>query len=451
VIKAGAKVRGYNANMFRMPLVPALAYGLSVAVMLLTAWVMLPANASDSTAVALPASPSAPLPFPVSPHPDSEIEWWYVNAHVTTDSGRHYGIVCAFFRFGSDAGNARLGMPILKPGHYLIYAITDLDRKKQRAYSLADESMMSGLRTLLLLSTNPNPRTKSMLQSLLKNAPPSPHRAMTGTVSIEMPFALHYGTQDSLEAMDSADNQFELKLGDGKDRIDLDITARKPTMPVSGNGETGLVNPTDMYYFSLTRCAVAGTVDAGSGPRQVKSGQGWVDHQWGSSWVTRNNGWDWWGIQLDDGRDILLFQQRDLSTGKPFYPLATFMDKSGNVTVTRKIVFKPVPGSSWRSSRDDVRYPLKWDIDFPEDDLSLRVSADVPSQEIPILSPSGDIWEGSCTVIATALHGKPDMVMTTQDRSKRSLAARDMDDPVHGVAYMELVGYSSPAVRKQVR
>ncbi len=195
-------------------------------------------------------------------------------------------------------------------------------------------------------------------------------------------------------------------------------------------------------------------------------GQGWIDHQWGSSWTTMKVGWDWWGIQLDDGRDILMFQQRDLATGKTFYPLATFMDNDGNLTVTRKIVFKPVRGSAWRGSTDGVRYPLAWDIRFPEQNLKLHIAADVKSQDIPILSPAGDIWEGSCSVTGSAIRApkKPARVVVSlsvegRRQSRRYYMRRlepphrpvAMQRPVHGVAYMELVGYSSPAVRKQVR
>ena len=145
-------------------------------------------------------------------------------------------------------------------------------------------------------------------------------------------------------------------------------------MAVGGKGETGLQKPTDMYYYSLTRCGVSGTVDTGAGPEKITDGQGWFDHQWGNSWVAQNDGWDWWGVQLNDGTDILFFRQRDLATGKVFFPLATFMDKQGHQTVTKNIVFTPDPSSLWKSSEDGRDLPAGLDGDFPGRRLELCTS-----------------------------------------------------------------------------
>ena len=198
-----------------------------------------------------------------------------------------------------------------------------------------------------------------------------------------------------------------------------------------------------MYYFSLTRCAVAGTVDTGAGPEKITGGLGWFDHQWGNSWVASNNGWDWWGTQLDDGTDILFFRQRDLATGRVFFPLATFMDKDGHQSVTRNIVFTPDPKALWKSAKSGVTYPLGWDVTFPEKNLSLHITAKVQDQEMPILGPGAGIWEGVCQVdrLRASFNADGTQTMVQESRSVKYNA---------GVAYMELVGYSSPAVKKQV-
>ena len=165
----------------------------------------------------------------------------------------------------------------------------------------------------------------------------------------------------------AANTTFTLHLdAGGRDKIQLTLASQKPPMAVGGKGETGLQKPTDMYYYSLTRCGVSGTVDTGAGPEKITDGQGWFDHQWGNSWVASNDGWDWWGVQLDDGTDILFFRQRDLATGKVFFPLATFMDKQGHQTVTKNIVFTPDPQSLWKSPKTGVTYPLAWTVTFPE-------------------------------------------------------------------------------------
>ena len=399
------------------------------------------------TAFAAPAAPPSSIPKPaafgVAAHNDVNIEWWYINAHVTTDKGRHLALIGSFFRFGSGF-NPLDGSPIPR-AHYLIYAVTDLDKKTQRPYSLADAGMISLLKQFgpLLAAQNPYDKgVRAFLAGLEQGKLPAPHQKIAGEASVvSAPFHLAYGKENTLAATNAANTAFDLNLNaGGPDKIHLTLAAQKPAMAVGGKGETGLKRADDMYYFSLTRCAVGGTVNTGAGPEKIVGGQGWFDHQWGNSWVASNNGWDWWGVQLDDGTDklgdgmdILFFRQRDLKTGRVFFPLATFMDKNGRQSVTRKIVFTPDPKALWKSPKSGVTYPLGWIVDFPEKNLRLRIQAALSNQEMPILGPGGGIWEGLCWVTASPLAThNPDML------------------PTLGVAYMELVGYSSPAVKRQV-
>lgn len=388
-----------------------------------------------------PALTGRTMRFPDAPHPGALVEWWYANAHVTTKRGRHLAIVTAFFKFGSPSAAASMGMPSMPPSHYLIYAVTDLDRKTQRSYSYADTAMASGLKNLLLLTGAQDPRSMSILRALLHDRLPAPHRMITGPIGIASnPFSMKYGTAGSMAAIPDHLDAYRLTLGTGDDRVDFDLASTKPVMPVGGNGETGIVKPDDMYYYSLTRCDVTGDIGGDS----VASGQGWIDHQWGSSWTTRSSGWDWWGIQLDGGTDILMFQQRNLATGKTFFPLATILDGEGNLTVVRRIKFVPVPGAVWKSPRSGYVYPTAWDISFPDLYFDMRITADIDSQEIPILSPGGDIWEGSCQVFASGRR--------PFGRIDPPIPGMRLGYSTHGVAYMELVGYDrSPAGHTQLK
>ncbi|MDQ2799724.1 MAG: hypothetical protein M3Y13_08795, partial [Armatimonadota bacterium] len=311
------------------------------------------------------AAPAAAPPpaFGVAAHSNVNIEWWYVNAHVTTNKGRHLALIGSFFRFGTGV-NPLDGAPMPR-AHYLIYAVTDLDKRAQRPYSLADANMIALLKQFgpLLAAQNPHDKgIRAFLAGLAQGKLPPPHQKIVGAASVvSAPFRLAYGQGNTLAATNAANTAFDLNLNaGGPDKIHLTLTSQKPPMAVGGKGETGLHTPTDMYYFSLTRCAVGGTIDTGAGPETITGGQGWFDHQWGNSWVASNDGWDWWGVQLDDGTDILFFRQRDLKTGRIFFPLATFMDKNGRQSVTRKIVFTPDPKAYWKSPKSGVTYPLGW-------------------------------------------------------------------------------------------
>ena len=418
-----------------------------------------PAAASKTTI-------SAPAKLPVAPHENASIEWWYVNAHVTTEKHRHLALVGAFFRFGN--GHSILDPSTAQPrGHYLIYAVTDLDARTQRSYSIADANMVSMLKQIapFLAAMNPSDaQAKALVAALNDGRLPSPHQQMETPAEIESsPFRLAYDGDDTLEAAGSTGKVFDLHLQGQPDRVTLRLTAVKPVMAVGGKGETGLTKPTDMYYFSQSRCDVTGTMDTGAGDEAVLKGQGWIDHQWGSSWVAQNDGWDWWGTQLTDGTDILFMRQRSLATGRTFFPLATIMDKSGHVTVTKNIQFEPDRKSLWKSPVTGIRYPLSWTVTFPDQHLRLRISAAVKSQEIPILGPGSAIWEGSCAVYGLQnarwrdlpADARADMAASlATDPSKRAAFSASaykknllVTRGVNGVAYMELVGYNSAAVK----
>jgi len=407
-----------------------------------------------------------PAKLPLSPHENAGIEWWYVNSHVTTESKRHLAIVGAFFRFGN-------GHNILNPaasqsrGHYLIYSVTDLDAKSQRSYSIADSNMVAMLKQVapFLAAMNPSDaQAKALVAALNDGRLPSPHQQMETPATITgSPFRIAYDRDDTFETVGDSGRVFDVNLQGQPDHIKLHLTASKPVMAVGGNGETGLTKPTDMYYFSHTRCDVSGSIDTGSGEENIAKGQGWIDHQWGSSWVAQNDGWDWWGTQLTDGTDILLFRQRSLATGKTFFPLATIMDKSGHVTVTKNIQFEPDRKSLWKSPTTGIRYPLSWTITFPDQHLRLLISAAVKAQEIPILGPGSAIWEGSCTVYGLqnarwrdlSADAQADMAASlAKDPSKRAAFITSAKKKnllvtrgINGVAYMELVGYNSAAVK----
>jgi len=112
--------------------------------------------------------------------------------------------------------------------------------------------------------------------------------------------------------------------------------------------------------------------------------------------------------------------------------------------VTKKIVFTPDAKALWKSPKSGVTYPLGWTVSFPDHNLSLHITAEVQNQEMPILGPGAGIWEGLCDVTADVARFTLPAAVSLADVQKYGLSLQK-----HGVAYMELVGYSSPAVKKQ--
>ncbi|ARI79082.1 hypothetical protein HM131_02230 [Halobacillus mangrovi] len=165
-----------------------------------------------------------------------------------------------------------------------------------------------------------------------------------------------------------------------------------------------------------------GQIQTDKGIENVK-GQGWFDHQWGRDYgLIRGAGWNWFGLQLEDGRELLLNEMRT-SEGSTFSPMANLIEKDGSIRFTRDISFEPL--SFWRSLRTNARYPIEWRIKIPYFSMDIHVKALFPTQEMDVIGPMRAIWEGACT-----LYGEEVLAGGKKER-------------LEGRGFMELVGYAN--------
>ena len=78
------------------------------------------------------------------------------------------------------------------------------------------------------------------------------------------------------------------------------------------SGETGNAS----YYYSLSRLNTTGTITLGDEAFEI-SGTSWMDHEFSTSALGLTAlGWDWFGLQFDDGRDLMAGQIRLVTGGR---------------------------------------------------------------------------------------------------------------------------------------
>ena len=393
--------------------------------------------------------------FPVAPHTNVGIEWWYLNTHVTTSAGRHLAVIASFFRFGQ---GEKVGGNTTPQSHYLIYAVTDLDAKTHQTYSLADNKSLSLLKQLasLALLAAPNSAQAQSLAAMAGSGKfPPPTQLISGACKVtDSPrFSCVYGNAASVTAVPGEPNVFHMTINGTAApvapgpplKLDLTFVPQRIPMYVGGKGLTGVSTPDDMKYVSMTRCDVTGTIDTGQGPKSVAASSGagetrqaaaiqnigWFDHQWGTSWTPQNVGWDWWGVQLGSGVDILFYELVQPGTRKVLQTLATFEYPDGHQVTTRNLQFMPDTTDLWKSAYNGALYPMKWRVTFPDQHMWLNIEAAVNDQEMPILGQGKSaIWEGTVKVESGIIAAPGSMI--------RMLA-------IPGVGYMELVAYKKQA------
>jgi predicted secreted hydrolase len=215
------------------------------------------------------------------------------------------------------------------------------------------------------------------------------------------------GSRVRLTAGDSATGLF----------LDLALEARKPLV---AHGDRGLSAKSGepgnaSYYVGYTRLSARGTV--GVGERQVEvSGEAWFDHEWSTSALGAGAvGWDWFSLQLDDGRELMHFRIRrgdggveDASSGTLVLADGRARRLGENDVVVRVL-------DRWTSPASGATYPSRWWLGVPSDRLELVVEPLLEDQE---MNASFVYWEGAVAVSGTA-DGRP----------------------VSGRGYVELTGY----------
>ena len=213
---------------------------------------------------------------------------------------------------------------------------------------------------------------------------------------------------------------FPLRLRAEEADVAIDVRL-VPEKPVVLNGDQGLSRKSAgtgnaSYYYSVTRLATAGTVKV-AGKTFAVRGDSWLDREWSTSALAADQaGWDWFALQLDDGRDLMLYRLRRTDGSADPASAGTLVAQDGEARhlVADDMDFDVL--EHWQSPYSGVRYPVRWRLALPQDDLTLEVVPVFDDQEMDV---AVRYWEG-----AVRVRGR---------QGERALAGR---------GYMELAGYA---------
>ncbi|MEO7953526.1 MAG: carotenoid 1,2-hydratase [Polaromonas sp.] len=309
------------------------------------------------------ALPAKALMFPRDrgSHPDFRTEWWYVTGQATSNSPdpRSFGFQLTFFRSRVDETR---GMTSKFAARQLIFAhaaITDVQGKKlwhdqriaREGFAIAsasDQDMSIKLRDWSL-------------------------KAEGGTYTAELPAT-----------------DFALKL------------QFKETQSVLLQGNKGLSRkgPDDKqasYYYSQPQLATRGSLQL-KGQNFEVSGKAWLDHEWSEELLHPSAvGWDWIGMNLDDGSALTAFRLRD-KDGNAVWDGGSFRSATGELRIFShgEVTFKPV--RSWKSPLTQATYPVEWRVGTPANIYTVKAVID--NQELNSRQSTGAIyWEGLSELI----------------------------------------------------
>lgn len=326
-------------------------------------------------------------------HEEFRTEWWYYTGQLAAKDGRPFGYQLTFFRRGMPREQVKtLPSQWAVSQLYLAhFAVSDL--RKER-FHYAEKISRAGLGKA--------------------GAAHDRLHVWIDQWSAESPSAIP-GTQT-------------LQATDGDLALQLSVSPEKPLVVhgTEGISRKGPATGQASHYYSFTRLATTGTLRIGKESFDV-TGTSWMDHEFGSADLDKDLvGWDWFSLQLDDQRDLMLYRLRRADGSSDPVSSGTVIDRDGRGHHLSTGDFTLEPTSYWTSQTSHARYPQRWRLTIPSQQLSLELVPLMAEQELSTTrSTQVTYWEGAIEVTGSA-----------QGR------------PVRGQGYMELTGYAKRIMQK---
>lgn len=306
-------------------------------------------------------------------HPNYATEWWYYTGHLQARDGRRFGFQLTWFRTALAPRIERKSAWAARDLMFAHFALTDESGKR---FLFSDRI---GRANLGLNGADANSKMP---------------RVWCGDWQLQ--FGEPRGQNQTLRAAAQSDAKATQGV---KFALSLSQQALKPP---AIHGEKGVSQKSAgvgraSHYFSFTRLQTQGTLQIGDEKLQVV-GQSWFDHEFGSGQMASNQvGWDWFSLQLSDGRELMLYRLRLRGGGTEPFSSGTIVEKDGRTRHLKLSDFQLTPGQTWHSPQTGADYPLNWKVTLPHEKMTLVVDAVLPQQELRPVRSSRKLayWEGS--------------------------------------------------------
>jgi len=303
------------------------------------------------------------LPQDAGAHPDYRTEWWYVTGWLRDEAGRERGFQLTFFR-------VRTGLGEEAPGRF------------------------SPAQLILAHAAVSDPSVGHLLHAE-RSARASGRIAGAGREAMDV------WIEDW--RLDDSNGQIRAQARAGRFAFELVLVPNAPPML---NGEAGFSQKGPepkhaSYYYSLPGLQVSGSLSI-DGHEHGVTGSAWLDHEWSSELMPEGAvGWDWVGLNLDDGSAVMAARMRD-ADDRPLWALGSLRTPGQPLRTLgpQEVGFEAA--RSWTSPRTGARYPVEWEIRLGE--RVLRIEPLMDDQELDGSSTGTVYWEGAVRVFE---HGRP--------------------------------------------
>jgi predicted secreted hydrolase len=319
------------------------------------------AAARSGTLLAAEApAPTLRFPRDFGAHPESRSEWWYITGALDAGEQKTWGFQITFFRVPTSLRGADASRFAARQLLFAHAAVSDLAQRKLRhdqriaraGFGIAEASVDD---TAVAIGDWRLARS-------------------------EIGGASRYATRASADGAGFA--------------FDLALDATQPVL-LQGDAGTSRKGPRREQfsrYYSEPQLAVRGNLSL-DGRAVAVAGSAWLDHEWSDAYLDpAAAGWDWIGMNLDDGGALMAFRIRR-PDGSTVWSGGSHRPRGGAVRdfADGEVVF--VAKRTWTSAATGTRYPVEWQVATPAGTFTVRALQD--DQELDSRASTGTIyWEG---------------------------------------------------------
>jgi predicted secreted hydrolase len=338
------------------------------------------------------------LPADHVSHPAYKIEWWYYTGNLDTREGRRFGYQVTFFRVGVNQSPPNASRWAVRDLHMAHFAVSDLASNR---FHVFDRLQREG--------------------AGWAGSATDRYAVWNGTWSVR-------ANPDGSHHLQARDREHRKDVEDADSEVALDLTLTNTSRWMAhgrdGYSRKGREIGNASAYYSLPRLVTRGTVSI-DGRRYEVTGSSWMDHEFGSSVLEADQvGWDWFGLQFDDGRELMLYQMRRRDGSRDPFSSGTLMNRDGSIVRLSRDDYVLEPLETWRSAATGTTYPTRWRVTIPGQRLTFEVRAAMNDQELHTpRSTNVTYWEGAVDIVNGA----------------------------RGRGYAELTGYNGVALSEALR
>jgi predicted secreted hydrolase len=347
-------------------------------------------------------------------HPEFKHEWWYFTGNLTTTAGDRLGYQLTLFRIG------------LKPEQDIIKALdlvsSGSEQQPETHSPWRTHNIYMGHLAITDITNQRFYNYEKFSRGVMGLAGTQLIKTGTKQSSGDESTAIRIWLED-WNIVSHGQATFPLSINAHKGDVAIELTLN-PDKPVVYQGYEGLSQKgrkqgNASYYYSITRLDTKGKVSIKDQTFTV-TGSSWFDREWSTSTLEKEQvGWDWFSLQLEDGRDIMFYKMRREDGSMDRYSNGTIVSRDGDSASLNYEDVELQAIDHWQSPETGVQYPSAWTVRIPKENLELTIEPLMADQENNL---TVRYWEGAVKVQG----------IQHNDHNK---------ERVSGYGYVELTGY----------